>query len=429
VSASATPGRPLAAPAARAGGGAEAAFDVEAVRREFPILAQRVHGHPLVFLDSAASAQKPRRVLDAMTGFYERDYANIHRGVYALSERATAAFEGARERVREFLGAADSREIVFVRGTTEAINLVAQSFGRARVGAGDEVLVTHMEHHSNIVPWQMLCAERGARLRVAPVDERGDLVLPELEALLGPRTRILAVTHVSNALGTVNPVREIVRMAHARGVPVLVDGAQAVPHLRVDVRELGCDFYAFSGHKVFGPSGVGALWGRGELLDEMPPWQGGGEMILSVGFEKTLYKEVPWKFEAGTPDIAGVVGLGAALEWLAGFDAAALAAHERALLEHAVAALRAVPGLRLVGEPRERAGVVSFVLPDVHPHDVGTILDREGIAVRTGHHCAQPLMERFAVPATVRASFAAYNTHADVDALAAGLARVREVFA
>jgi len=429
VSSGACEGRPLAAAASRAAGGATARFDAEAIRREFPILAQRVHGQPLVFLDSAASAQKPRRVLDAMTAFYERDYANIHRGVYALSERATAAFEGARERVRAFLGAAESREIVFVRGTTEAINLVAQSFGRARVGAGDEVLVTQMEHHSNIVPWQMLCAERGARLRVAPVDDRGDLVLSELEALLGSRTRMLAVTHVSNALGTVNPVREIVRMAHARGVPVLVDGAQAVPHLRVDVRELGCDFYAFSGHKVFGPTGVGVLFGRAALLEQMPPWQGGGEMILSVGFEKTLYKEAPWKFEAGTPDIAGVVGLGAALEWLAGLDAGALAAHEHALLEHATSALRATPGVRLVGEPRERAGVVSFVLADVHPHDVGTILDREGIAVRTGHHCAQPLMERFAVPATVRASFAAYNTHADVNALAAGLARVREVFA
>jgi len=404
-------------------------FDAAAVRREFPVLAGQVHGRPLVFLDSAASAQKPRRVLDAMNALYEHDYANVHRGVYALSERATAAFESVREKARAFLGAPEAREIVFVRGTTEAINLVAQSLGRTRVGAGDEVLVTHLEHHSNIVPWQMLCEERGARLRVVPVDDRGDLVLEELERLLGPRTRLLAVAHVSNALGTVNPVREIAARAHAHGVPVLVDGAQAAPHFPIDVRELGCDFYAFSGHKVFGPTGVGVLWGRAELLAEMPPWQGGGDMILSVGFEKTVYQGIPHKFEAGTPDIAGVVGLGAALEWLRGFDAAALAAHERDLIERALAGLAAVPGLRLVGQPRERAGVVSFVLDDAHPHDVGTILDREGIAVRTGHHCAQPLMERFGVPATVRASFALYNTREDVDALVAGLARVREVFA
>jgi len=406
-----------------------AAFDAERVRREFPILAQRVHGKPLVFLDSAASAQKPRCVLDAMARLYERDYANVHRGVYALSERATAAFEAVREKVRAFLGAPEAREIVFVRGTTEAINLVAQTFGRARVGEGDEVLVTHLEHHSNIVPWQMLCEEKRALLRVVPVDDRGDLRLDELDRLLGPRTRILAVAHVSNALGTLNPLREIVRIARARGVPVLVDGAQAAPHLRIDVRELGCDFYAFSGHKVFGPTGVGVLWGRAEQLEAMPPWQGGGDMILSVSFEKTLYREIPHKFEAGTPDIAGVVGLGAALDWLGSLDHEALAAHERDLLERTTAGLAAVPGLRLVGEPRERAGVVSFVLDDVHPHDVGTILDHEGVAIRTGHHCAQPLMERFGLPATARASFALYNTREDVDALVAGLARVREVFA
>ena len=404
-------------------------LDVQAVRREFPILAQTVHGKPLVFLDSAASAQKPRAVLEAMSTLYERDYANVHRGVYALSERATEAFESVREKARAFLGAPEAREIVFVRGTTEAINLVAQSFGRTRVGPDDEVLVTHLEHHSNIVPWQMLCEERGARLRVVPVDDRGDLVLAELERLLGPRTRILAVAHVSNALGTVNPVREIVARAHAHGVPVLVDGAQAAPHLPIDVGALGCDFYAFSGHKVFGPTGTGVLWGRAELLEQMPPWQGGGDMILSVGFEKTLYQVIPHKFEAGTPDIAGVVGLGAALDWVRGFDAEAVAAHERDLLERALRGLASVPGLRLVGQPRERAGVVSFVLDDAHPHDVGTILDREGIAVRTGHHCAQPLMERFGVPATVRASFALYNTREDVDALVAGVTRVREVFA
>ena len=404
-------------------------FDPESVRREFPILAQQVYGKPLVFLDSAASAQKPRRVLDAMTTFYEHDYANIHRGVYLLSERATAAFEAVREKARAFLGAPEAREIVFVRGTTEAINLVAQSWGRTHVGPDDEVLVTHLEHHSNIVPWQMLCEERGARLRVVPVDDRGDLVLSELDRLLGPRTRILAVAHVSNALGTLNPLREIVARAHAQGVPVLVDGAQAAPHLPIDVRELGCDFYAFSGHKAYGPTGVGVLWGRAELLEAMPPWQGGGDMILSVGFEKTLYREIPHKFEAGTPDIAGVVGLGAALDWIRSFDAEAVAAHEQDLLERALRGLAGVPGLHFVGTPRERVGVVSFVLDDAHPHDVGTILDREGIAVRTGHHCAQPLMERFGVPATIRASFGLYNTREDVDALIAGLARVREVFA
>jgi cysteine desulfurase/selenocysteine lyase len=403
------------------------AFDAARVRAEFPILAERVHGRRLAFLDSAASAQKPRRVLDAMTAFYERDYANIHRGVYVLSERATAAFESVRERVRAFLGAPEAREVVFVRGTTEAINLVASSFGRSRVGEGDEVLVTHLEHHSNIVPWQMLCEEKRARLRVVPVDDRGDLRLDALEALLGPRTRILAVTHVSNALGTVNPVREIVRMARARGVPVIVDGAQAVPHLRVDVQELGCDFYAFSGHKLFGPTGAGVLWGRAEHLEAMPPWQGGGDMILSVSFDKTLYREIPYRFEAGTPDIAAVVGLGAALDWLGEIDPEAAGAHERELVERATSGLAGIPGLRLVGTPRERCGVVSFVLDDAHPHDVGTILDHEGVAVRTGHHCAQPLMERFGIPATVRASFALYNDREDVDALLAGMARVREV--
>jgi cysteine desulfurase/selenocysteine lyase len=399
------------------------------VRAGFPIFSERVHGRPLTFLDSASSAQKPRRVLDAMQAFYEHDYANVHRGVYQLSERATAAFESVREKVRAFLGAPEAREVVFVRGTTEAINLIAATFGRARVGEGDEVLVTHLEHHSNIVPWQMLCEEKGARLRVVPVDDRGDLRLDALEALLGPRTRILAVTHVSNTLGTVTPLREIVRMAHARGIPVLVDGAQAAPHLRIDVRELGCDFYAFSGHKVFGPTGAGVLWGRAEHLESMPPWQGGGDMILSVSFEKTLYREIPYRFEAGTPDIAAVIGLGAALDWLGEIDHEAAAAHESGLLLHATETLAAIPGLRLIGTPRERAGVVSFVLDDAHPHDAGTILDHEGIAVRTGHHCTQPLMERFGVPATIRASFALYNEREDVDRLVAGIARVREVFA
>jgi len=405
------------------------ALDVERVRKDFPILDQTVHGKPLAFLDTAASAQKPRQVIDAMSNFYARDYANIHRGVYSLSERATAAFEAVRERAARFLGAASPREIVFVRGTTEAINLVASTFGRMNVRAGDEVLITHMEHHSNIVPWQMLCDQVGAQLRVAPVDDRGDLVLDEFEKLLTPRTRLAAVVHVSNSLGTVNPVREIVELAHARGVAVLLDGAQAVPHAKVDVRELGCDFYAFSGHKLFGPSGVGVLYGREELLSSMPPYQGGGEMILSVGFDQTLYKEIPHKFEAGTPDICGVVGLGAAIEYVETLGLDAIAAHDRTLLAYATDALGAVPGLRIIGTAERKAAIVSFVLEGIHPHDVGTILDQEGVAVRTGHHCTQPLMERFGVPATARASLALYNTTRDVDALVAGLHRVREVFA
>jgi cysteine desulfurase/selenocysteine lyase len=409
--------------------GAAARLDVDRVRKDFPILEQRIHGHPLVFLDSAASAQKPRAVIDAIAELYARSYANVHRGVYELSERATAAFEAGRAKVRAFLNAPDAREIDFVRGTTEAINLVAASFGRPRLGPGDEVLVTHMEHHSNIVPWQLLCQEKGATLRVAPIDDRGALVMEEFQRLLGPRTRLAAVTHVSNALGTINPVRELVDVAHAAGVPVLVDGAQAVPHQRVDVQALGCDFYAFSSHKVFGPTGVGVLWGRGEHLDAMPPYQGGGEMILSVSFEETLYKEPPYRFEAGTPDIAGVVGLGAALDYVTALGLDAVEAHEQALLAYATERLREIPGLRLIGTAPHKAAVLSFVLDDVHPHDVGTILDRSGVAVRTGHHCAQPVMERFGVPATIRASLALYNTREDVDALVTALHEVREVFA
>jgi cysteine desulfurase/selenocysteine lyase len=404
------------------------AFDPRKIREDFPGLHQQVHGRPLVFLDSAASAQKPRAVLDAIQRFYARDYANIHRGVYELSQRATAAFEAAREKVRRFLGANEAREIVFVRGTTEAINLVAASYGREHVEEGDEVLVTHMEHHSNIVPWQLLCQEKGARLRVAPIDDSGELRMEEFEKLLTPRTRLAAVTHVSNALGTVNPVREIVRLAHAHGIPVLLDGAQAVPHGRVDVRELDCDFYAFSGHKLFGPTGIGVLYGKAEWLEAMPPWQGGGEMILEVRFEGTSFKGIPHKFEAGTPDIAGAVGLGAAIDYLTALDLDAVAAFEHELLEYGSEALAAVPGLRLVGTAREKATVLSFVLEGVHPHDIGTILDREGVAVRTGHHCAQPLMERLGLPATARASLALYNTREDVDALVRGLHRVREVF-
>ncbi len=403
-------------------------FDVERVRRDFPILRQKVRGKPLIYLDSAATAHKPQAVVDAVTRFYLEDNANVHRGVHALSERATAAYEAARAKVAGFVGAADPREVIFVRGTTEAVNLVAQTFGRTRVGAGDEVLVTEMEHHSNIVPWQMLCQERGAELEVAPVDDRGDLVLDELERRLGPRTRLLAVTHVSNALGTVNPVRRIVEMAHARGVPVLVDGAQAVPHLPVDVQELGCDFYALSGHKVFGPTGIGALWGRAEHLEAMPPWQGGGDMILSVSFERTVYNQIPYKFEAGTPHMAGAVGLGAAVDWLQGLDRAGAVAHERDLLAYGTARLREVPGLRLVGTAREKAGVLSFLLDDIHPHDIGTVLDREGVAIRTGHHCAQPVLRRFGLQATARASLALYNTRAEIDALVQGLHGVKEMF-
>ncbi len=404
-------------------------FDAARVRGDFPILDSKVRGHPLVFLDSAASAQKPAAVLEAVDAFYRTSYANIHRGVYELSERASGAFEAAREKVRAFLNAEDAREIVFVRGTTEAINLVAQTHGRANLAAGDEILITAMEHHSNIVPWQMLCEEKGARLRVAPIDDRGALLMDELEKLLTPRTKLAAVTHVSNALGSVNPVREIVRLAHERGVPVLVDGAQAVPHQRVDVRELGCDFYAFSSHKLFGPSGVGVLYGRADRLRAMPPYQGGGEMILSVTFEKSIYQDIPHKFEAGTPDIAGVVGLGAAIDYLNDLGLDAVAAHERDLLEYGTRALEEVPGLRLIGTAPHKTSILSFVLEGVHPHDVGTILDQHGIAVRTGHHCAQPVMDRFGVPATARASLALYNTRDDIDALVRGIHAVREVFA
>ena len=403
-------------------------LDAAKLRADFPILQTSARGKPLVFLDSAASAQKPRAVIDAMSRFQETSYANIHRGVYELSERATEAFEGARERVRAFLGAAEAREIVFVRGTTEAINLVAQSFGRSQIGRRDEVLISHMEHHSNIVPWQMLCDERGARLRVAPIDDHGQLLLPEFERLLSPRTRLVAISHVSNALGTVNPVGEIVRRAHSRGIPVLVDGAQAVPHQSVDVTDLDCDFYCFSGHKLFGPSGIGVLYGKASRLESMPPYQGGGDMILSVSFEGTTYNEIPHKFEAGTPDIVGAVGLGAAIDYLTEIGLERIAAYESELLAYATEALSKVEGLRIIGTAKHKAAVLSFVLAGVHPHDVGTILDQEGVAVRTGHHCAQPLMERFGVPATVRASLAFYNTREDVDALVRGLRKACEVF-
>jgi cysteine desulfurase/selenocysteine lyase len=404
-------------------------LDAELARADFPILRTTARGKPLVFLDSAASAQKPRAVLDAMQNFYETRYANVHRGVYELSERATQAFEAVRGSVARFIGAAEAREIVFVRGTTEAINLVAHGIARSALGPGDEVLITELEHHSNIVPWQIACAERGARLRVVGIDDRGDLRQGELDKLLGPRTKLLALAHVSNALGTINPVREIVKLAHERGVPVLLDGAQAVPHQVVDVQELACDFYAFSAHKLFGPTGVGVLYGRADRLEALPPYQGGGDMILSVRFEASTYQGIPYKFEAGTPDIAGVVGLGAAIDYVSQLGLDAIAAHEHELLRYASECLARVPGVRLIGTAREKAAVISFVLEGIHAHDVGTILDQHGIAVRTGHHCAQPVMQRFGIPATVRASFALYNTRADVDALVAGLLKVREVFA
>jgi cysteine desulfurase/selenocysteine lyase len=414
----------LARPAPAAGG-----YDVARLRREFPILAQQVRGRPLVYLDNAATTQKPRAVLEALRRYYEEDNANVHRGVHLLSERATQAYEDARVKVARFVNAPDPSEIIFVRGTTEAVNLVAQTLGRRRVGAGDEVLVTHLEHHSNFVPWQMLCEERGATLRVAPVGDAGDLDVDALERLMGPRTRLLAVTQVSNALGTVTPLAEIVRRARAHGVPVLVDGAQGVPHGGFDVQASGADFYAFSGHKMYGPTGIGVLWGRRALLEEMPPWQGGGDMILSVAIERTVYNRIPYKFEAGTPDISGAIGLGAAVDWLSAVGPGAIAAHEAGVLDHAVAALSEVPGLRLVGTPRSRAGVVSFLLGEIHPHDLGTIVDRHGVAIRAGHHCAQPLMKRFGVAATARLSVAAYNTREEIDVLVRALHAAREMFA
>jgi cysteine desulfurase/selenocysteine lyase len=404
-------------------------YDVEAVRREFPVLRETVNGHPLVYLDSAASAQKPQAVIDAERAVYEHYYSNIHRGVHRLSMLSTEAYEAARGKIRVFLGAASNREVVLLRGTTEAINLVAQSYGRSHVKAGDEVLISGLEHHSNIVPWQLLCAEKDAKLRVAPIDDKGDVDMAAFERLLTPRTKVVAVSHVSNALGTINPVGRMTQLAHAAGAVVLIDGAQAAPHLRVDVRAIGCDFYAFSGHKVYGPSATGALYGREALLAAMPPWQGGGDMIASVSFEKSTWNELPYKFEAGTPNVAGVIGLGAAIDWVGRVGLDAIAAHEHELLEYGTRLLSDLPGLRLVGTAREKASVLSFVLEGVHPHDVGTVLDNEGIAVRTGHHCAQPVMDRYGIPATTRASLASFNTKQELDALARGIRKVQEMFA
>jgi cysteine desulfurase/selenocysteine lyase len=406
----------------------QAGFDVERVRADFPVLKQTVHGKPLIYLDSAATAQKPACVIEAIRHFHEVDCANIHRGVHELSQRSTAAYEETRAKAKRFLNSRSKNELIFVRGATEAINLVASSWGRKNVGAGDEIVISAMEHHSNIVPWQMLCEEKGARLRVIPMNDRGELLLDEYAGLLNPRTRMVAVTHVSNALGTINPVRQIVDMAHKAGALALIDGAQAVPHMKVDVQALDADFYAFSGHKVCGPTGIGILYGRSRLLNAMPPYQGGGDMIRTVTFEKTTYNDLPYKFEAGTPNIAGGIGLGAALDYVTRIGLDCIAAYEHELLVYGTRKLLEIPGLRLIGTAREKAAVLSFVMEGIHPHDIGTVLDRQGIAVRTGHHCAQPVMDRFGIPATTRASLAFYNTVAEIDALAAGLNKVKEIF-
>lgn len=406
-----------------------AAFDVYKVRADFPILDVKVHGKPLVYLDNAATSQKPQVVIDSLTHYYTSENANIHRGVHTLSELATQDHERARIKVQNFIHAADASEIVFVRGTTEGINLVAQTYGRTHVGAGDEIIISALEHHSNIVPWQILCQQQGARLRVIPVNDDGELLLDEFEKLLGPKTKLVAVAHVSNALGTIVPLRKVIEIAHSRDVPVLVDGAQAAPHLQIDVQALDADFYTLSGHKMYGPMGIGVLYGKRALLEAMPPYQGGGDMISSVTFEKTLYNKLPYKFEAGTPDVSGAIGLGAAIDYLTGIGLDRIVAHEHELLVYGTQAVASIPGLRLIGTAKSKAAVLSFVLDGVHAHDVGTILDQEGIAVRTGHHCAQPLMQRFGVEATARASFALYNTREDVDALVGGIQKVREVFA
>jgi cysteine desulfurase/selenocysteine lyase len=406
-----------------------AAFDVERIRKDFPILARAARGHRLVYLDNAATTQKPSSVIDAIAAYYTDTNANVHRGVHMLSELATEAYEGAREKVRSFFNAGSLQEIVFTRNATEGINLVAHAFGRSRVGAGDEVMISAMEHHSNIVPWQLLCEAAGATLKVAPIDDSGALILEEFERLINPRTKIVSVAHMSNALGTVNPVEEIVRIAHARGVPVLLDGSQAAYHMPVDVQALGCDFYVATGHKLYGPTGIGVLFGRREMLATLPPFLGGGDMIRSVTFEESTWNDLPYKFEAGTPDIAGAIGLGAALDYIAAVGLAQIAAHEAELLDYATGAILEVPGVRLIGTAKRKASILSFVMDGVHPHDVGTIVDQLGVAVRTGHHCAQPVMQRFGVPATARASLAMYNTREDIHALVRALHRVREVFA
>jgi len=405
-----------------------AGLDVARIREDFPILKQKVHGKPLVYLDNAATSQKPQAVIDSEVELYSEYFSNVHRGVHLLSQRSTDAYEKAREKVQNFLNARSSAEIIFTRGTTEGINLVAQTYGQQHVQAGDEILISEMEHHSNIVPWQMLCAQKGAILKVIPINDEGEILLDEYEKLLSERTRLVGIVHLSNALGTVNPVQQMIAMAHQRGIPVLVDGAQAVPHIPVDVQALDCDFYVFSGHKLFGPTGIGVLYGKKELLETMPPYQGGGDMILSVSFEKTEYNVLPFRFEAGTPNIAGAIALGAAIDYVQEIGLDKIATYEDKLLAYATEVMAEIPGIRLIGTARNKASVLSFLIEGVHPHDIGTILDREGIAIRAGHHCAQPVMERFGVPATARASFAFYNTLEEVDALVAGIRKVQEVF-
>jgi len=402
-------------------------LNVMKIREDFPILRQKIHGKPLIYLDNAATAQKPQVVLDALKRFYTTENSNVHRGVHWLSQKATEDYEAARVNAQRFLNAAHPCEVIFVRGATEGINLVAQSFGRKHIRAGDEVIISHMEHHSNIVPWQILCQEKGAVLRVVPINDRGEFLFEEYEKLLNERTRFVAVVHLSNSLGTINPVRRIIELAHGRRIPVLLDGAQAMPHLQVDMQELDCDFYTFSGHKLYGPTGIGVLYGKADLLETMPPYQGGGDMISSVTFEKTTYNALPHKFEAGTPNIAGAIGLGAALDYVSAAGLDMVAAHEHQVLSYATEALAEIEGLRFIGTAAERAGVLSFVLDGAHPHDVGQILDQEGIAIRTGHHCCQPVMDRFAVPATARASLAIYNSKEDIDALVVGLHKVKEL--
>ena len=404
-------------------------LDVAKIRQDFPVLKQTIHGKPLVYLDSAATAQKPFGVIDAIRKFHEVDCANIHRGVHELSQRSTAAYEETRGKAKKFLNAKTTNELIFVRGATEGINLVASSWGRKNVKAGDEIVVSALEHHSNIVPWQMLCEEKNAKLRVIPMNERGELILEEYEKLLSPRTRMVAFAHVSNALGTITPARQIIEMAHKAGALALVDGAQAAPHMKVDVQLLDADFYAFSGHKIFGPTGIGILYGKTKLLDAMPPYQGGGDMIRTVTFEKTTYNDLPYKFEAGTPNIAGGIGLGAALDYVTKVGLDRITAYEHELLLYGTEALEQIPGLKIIGTAREKAAVLSFVMEGIHPHDIGTVLDRQGVAVRTGHHCAQPVMDWFHVPATTRASLAFYNTPAEIDSLVAGLHKVKELFA
>ena len=407
---------------------AAAVFDVYRVRDDFPLLKQWVNGNPLVYLDNGATSQKPQSVIDAIVRYYTTTNSNVHRGVHTLSQQATEDYEGARAKIRRFINAGEDQEIIFTRNTTEGINLVAHSYARQNVGPGDDIIVSNMEHHSNIVPWQMVCEERGANLRVVPIDDTGELLLDEYEKMLSPRTKLVSITHVSNALGTILPAAQIVRMAHAHGVPVLLDGAQAVPHMPVDMKELDCDFYVFSGHKLFGPTGIGILYGKAEHLEAMPPFMGGGDMIKSVTFEKTIYNDLPYKFEAGTPDIAGAIALGAAVDYVSNLGFDQITAHEAELLRYGTQALSSIDGLKLIGTAQHKAGILSFIMDTAHPHDIGTILDEQGIAVRTGHHCAQPVMQRFQIPATARASLAFYNTKEDIDALVKGIDRVIEVF-